>query len=76
MFSPPWVFLGACGVTETVLVTGGSGSMPELQGILPGLGRRNRHSTAKVEAVLRWKRRPASETIVDCARSLIEHGVV
>jgi nucleoside-diphosphate-sugar epimerase len=51
-------------------------SQPELQGIVPGLGRRNRHSTAKAETALGWKRRPTTETIVDCARSLIERGVV
>jgi nucleoside-diphosphate-sugar epimerase len=49
---------------------------PELQGILPGLGRRNRHSTEKAERVLGWSRRPVTETIVDCARSLRQHGVV
>jgi nucleoside-diphosphate-sugar epimerase len=51
-------------------------SSPELRGILPGLGRRNRHSTAKAEQMLGWVRRPATDTIVDCARSLIEHGAV
>jgi dihydroflavonol-4-reductase len=48
----------------------------ELQGILPGLGRRNRHSTEKAERVLGWSRRPTVDTIVDCARSLVDHGVV
>jgi nucleoside-diphosphate-sugar epimerase len=49
---------------------------PELQAIIPGLGRRNRHSTAKAESMLGWTRRPTTETIVDCARSLIEWRVV
>jgi dihydroflavonol-4-reductase len=49
---------------------------PELRGIMPGLGRKNRHSTAKAENVLGWKRRPAADTIVDCARSLIAHQAV
>jgi hypothetical protein len=49
---------------------------PELASIVPGLGRRNRHTTAKAESVLGWGRRPAAETIVDCARSLLAHGVV
>jgi nucleoside-diphosphate-sugar epimerase len=48
---------------------------PELASIAPGLGRRNRHTTAKAESVLGWRRRPAAETIVDCARSLLAHGV-
>ncbi len=48
---------------------------PELASIVPGLGRRNRHTTAKAESVLGWRRRPAAETIVDCARSLLAHRV-
>jgi nucleoside-diphosphate-sugar epimerase len=48
---------------------------PELAAILPGLGRRNRHTTAKSETVLGWSRRPARQAIVDCARSLLAHGV-
>jgi dihydroflavonol-4-reductase len=51
-------------------------SRPELRGILPGLGRRNRHSTAKADSVLAWKRRPVDETILDCARSLLAHGAI
>ncbi len=49
---------------------------PDLRSIMPGLGRRNRHTTAKAERVLGWTRRPTSETIVDCARSLIDHGTI
>jgi dihydroflavonol-4-reductase len=49
---------------------------PELRGIMPGLGRRNRHSTAKAEQMLGWERRPAADTIVDCARSLIDHRAI
>ena len=48
----------------------------ELASIVPGLGRRNRHSTAKAERVLGWSRRPAAETVLDCARSLLDHGAV
>jgi dihydroflavonol-4-reductase len=49
---------------------------PSLRGITPSLGRRNRHSTEKARRVLGWQPRPAAETVVDCARSLLEHGVV
>jgi nucleoside-diphosphate-sugar epimerase len=46
-----------------------------LRDVLPGLGRRGRHSTAKAERVLGWRSRPAAETVIDCANSLIEHGI-
>jgi len=49
---------------------------PSLRGVLPGLGRRNRHSTQKARNLLGWQPRPAAETILDCARSLIGHGLV
>jgi len=48
----------------------------ELRGILPGLGRRNRHTTAKAETVLGWTRRPAADAILDCGRSLIARGAI
>jgi dihydroflavonol-4-reductase len=48
---------------------------PSLRGITPSLGRRNRHSTEKARRVLGWQPRPAAETVIDCARSLLEHGV-
>jgi nucleoside-diphosphate-sugar epimerase len=48
---------------------------PELRGIMPGLGRRNRHSTAKADAVLGWRPRPGRDAVVECGRSLIEHGL-
>ena len=41
---------------------------PELRGIMPGLGRRNRHTTAKAQRVLGWAPRPAADAVVDCAR--------
>jgi nucleoside-diphosphate-sugar epimerase len=47
---------------------------PGLRSITMSLGRRNRHSTAKAERVLGWRARPAAQTVVDCARSLIERG--
>lgn len=51
-------------------------SDPGLRAITVSLGRRNRHSTAKAERVLGWKARPAAQTVVECAQSLIAHGVV
>jgi nucleoside-diphosphate-sugar epimerase len=50
-------------------------TVPELRGVLPGLGRRNVHSTEKAERVLGWRRRPGIEAVLDCARSLLAHGV-
>jgi nucleoside-diphosphate-sugar epimerase len=47
-----------------------------LRDVMPGLGRRNRHSTAKATTVLGWSPRPARDAVLDCARSLIEHGVI
>jgi nucleoside-diphosphate-sugar epimerase len=49
---------------------------PSLRSVLPGLGRRNRHSTQKARNLLGWQPRPAAETILDCARSLSGHGLV
>ncbi|MGW3630007.1 NAD-dependent epimerase/dehydratase family protein [Streptomyces sp. NPDC005122] len=49
---------------------------PSLREITPALGRRNRHSTEKAWRVLGWQPRPARETVLDCARSLIEHRAV
>ena len=48
---------------------------PSLRALTVSLGRRNRHTTAKAERVLGWKPRPAADTVVECARSLIGHGV-
>jgi hypothetical protein len=48
---------------------------PSLRGITPSLRRRNRHSTEKARRVLGWQLRLAAETVIDCARSLLEHGV-
>jgi dihydroflavonol-4-reductase len=49
---------------------------PSLRSITISLGRRNRHSIAKAERLLGWKPRPAAETVVDCARSLIAWKLV
>jgi nucleoside-diphosphate-sugar epimerase len=47
-----------------------------LREITPALGRRNRHTTEKARQRLGWSPRPARETVLDCARSLIAHGAV
>jgi nucleoside-diphosphate-sugar epimerase len=49
---------------------------PEMAGVLPGLGRRNTHTTAKAQRVLGWTPRPAKQAVLDCARSLIAHEAV
>ncbi len=49
---------------------------PSLREITVSLGRRHRHSIDKAKRVLDWQPRPATETILDCGRSLIEQGVV
>jgi dihydroflavonol-4-reductase len=46
-----------------------------LREVMPGLGRRNRHTTAKARELLGWSPRPARDCILDCARSLADHGV-
>jgi nucleoside-diphosphate-sugar epimerase len=44
---------------------------PALRAMTPRLGREHRHSSAKAQNVLGWHPRPAAETLVDCARSLL-----
>jgi nucleoside-diphosphate-sugar epimerase len=44
---------------------------PELQALLPLLGRELQHSSAEAERVLGWQRRSPTDTIVDSARSLL-----
>jgi dihydroflavonol-4-reductase len=48
---------------------------PSLREIMPALGRRHRHSTDKARRLLGWQARPATQTVLDCAASLIEHEV-
>jgi nucleoside-diphosphate-sugar epimerase len=47
-----------------------------LRDITVSLGRRNRHTTEKAERLLGWRPRPSAPTVIDCANSLITHGVV
>lgn len=48
---------------------------PSLREIMPALGRRHRHSTEKARRLLGWRARPATETVIACAESLIERNV-
>ncbi|MGH6972658.1 MAG: NAD-dependent epimerase/dehydratase family protein, partial [Caulobacteraceae bacterium] len=47
----------------------------EIASVAPDLGRRHDFSSAKAQSVLGWRPRPLEETILDCARSLVEEGV-
>jgi len=47
----------------------------ELGGLLPLLGRSLEHSSAKARQRLNWQPRPASETIVDAARYLLDRDL-
>jgi dihydroflavonol-4-reductase len=47
-----------------------------LQALIPGLGRKHRHSSEKAQRLLAWHPRPAAETVVDCAESLITRNVI
>ena len=42
----------------------------------PEMGRVRHSDASHAERVLGWKTRPAEESVVDCAKSLISHGVV
>jgi len=44
---------------------------PNDRAILPGLGRKNRHSAEKAKQVLGWQPRPAADTVVDCGERLL-----
>lgn len=47
-----------------------------LRAITISLGRRNRHTTEKAHRVLGWTPRPAAETVLACANSLLERKVL
>ncbi|MFC5265212.1 NAD-dependent epimerase/dehydratase family protein [Kribbella qitaiheensis] len=47
-----------------------------LRSITISLGRRNRHTTEKARRVLGWSPRPASETVLACANSLIARQAI
>ncbi len=47
----------------------------DLRSVTPGLGRRRGFSSAKAQTMLGWRPRPAEETLIDCAESLVAEGV-
>jgi nucleoside-diphosphate-sugar epimerase len=49
---------------------------PGVRSIVGQLGRRTEISSEKAKTLLGWSPRPTQETIIDCAHSLIDHGVV
>ncbi|HTA15100.1 MAG TPA: NAD-dependent epimerase/dehydratase family protein, partial [Solirubrobacteraceae bacterium] len=49
---------------------------PSIRSITGQLGKKTETSSAKARTVLSWSPRSSQETIVDCARSLIDKGVV
>ncbi len=49
---------------------------PGIRSIVGQLDRRTEVSGEKAKTLLGWSPRPIGETIVDCAQSLIDHGVV
>jgi dihydroflavonol-4-reductase len=48
----------------------------ELASVTPGLGRKHDYTSAKAQDLLGWRPRPMEETVLDCARSLVDAGVV
>jgi nucleoside-diphosphate-sugar epimerase len=49
---------------------------PSIRSIVGQLGKRTEISSEKARSLLGWTPRPVEETIVDCAQSLIEKGIV
>ncbi len=49
---------------------------PGLRDVAPMLGHKHAYSSAKAQRVFGWTPRPAAQTIVDCANSLIAKGAV
>jgi dihydroflavonol-4-reductase len=48
---------------------------PSIRSIVGQLGKRTETSGEKAKTLLGWSPRPSQETILDCARSLIDMGV-
>ena len=49
---------------------------PSVRSVVRQLGKKTELSSEKAKALLGWSPRPTQETIVDCAQSLIDEGVV
>ena len=49
---------------------------PGIRSIVPQLGRKVTYSNEQAKGLLGWSPRPLEETIVECAQSLIDKGVV
>jgi dihydroflavonol-4-reductase len=49
---------------------------PSVRSVLRALDKRTDTSNEKAKTLLGWSPRPTEETIVDCAQSLIDKGVV
>jgi dihydroflavonol-4-reductase len=49
---------------------------PGIRSIVGQLGRRTEISSEKAKTLLGWSPRPTQETIIDCAQSLIDQGIV
>ena len=47
-----------------------------IRSVLPMLGRTYRHSAAKAQRLLDWLARPAADTVVDSAESLIRLNAI
>jgi nucleoside-diphosphate-sugar epimerase len=45
---------------------------PSIRGVVGQLGRKQEYSSAEAEELLGWAPRPIEETIVDCARSMLD----
>jgi nucleoside-diphosphate-sugar epimerase len=58
-----------------LLVRGAALFDPSLRSITPMLGRKYVHTSAKAQKLLGWRPRSAEVTVVDCARSLIDHDM-
>jgi nucleoside-diphosphate-sugar epimerase len=63
-------------VLPNFVVKLGARANPALKALVLGLGRKHAFSSAKARRMLRWTPRPAVETVIDCAESLIAHRVV
>jgi dihydroflavonol-4-reductase len=58
------------------LVRGFAFFAPELKSLISELGNVRHVDPSHAKRVLGWEARPTEETLLDCARSLIEHGIV